>query len=374
MKVAVVGTRGIPGVHGGVERHCEELYPRLAALGVDVTVYAREGYVDADREYRGVTVRVLPAPRGRGIEALAHTASAIRQSSKDGCDLLHVHSIGPSALIPYARALGHRRIVATVHAPDYQQVKWGALESAYLRLGERFSVRHADATISVSSWYADELEMRHHRRPVFIPNGPGLSGIVGSDSSSILAQIGVAGTPYLLFVGRLIPDKRVEDLLTASTMLDPSIVVVVAGDSSDTDKYAASLRADWEGRAFFPGYVNGHELAALYAGASALVLPSLVEGLPICLIEAMSFGTPIVASDIRANREVLDGGRAGLLYPAGDVGALRDSLRVALGLTADSPMIAAARDRVARTYDWDVIAQHTHGLYQGVLDGRSDSL
>jgi glycosyltransferase involved in cell wall biosynthesis len=369
VKVAVVGTRGIPGVHGGVERHCEELYPRLAALGVDVTVYARAGYVDNDQEYRGVHVRVLRAPRGKGIEALAHTARAMRQAARDGFDVLHVQSIGPSALIPYARVLGHRRVVTTVHAPDYLQTKWGVVGSAYLRLGERFAVRHGDAAISVSSWYADQLEARYGRRPTFIPNGPGLSNVKPSDDPEILSRLGLDRERYFLFVGRLTPDKRVEDLLVAAASLQEPMVVVVAGDTSDTDTYAERLRAHWSESAKFPGYVYGTELADLYAGAAALVLPSSVEGLPICLLEAMSFDTPVVASDIPANREVLDDGRSGLLYPVGDVDALRESLLVAAGLPAEDPVLTSARNRVNTVYSWDSIAERTRRVYEDVLGG-----
>lgn len=366
MRIAVVGTRGIPDVHGGVERHCEELYPRIAAAGHDVCVYAREGYVERSSEYRGVRVEVLPAPRGRGVEALAHTASAMRRAARDGCDVLHVHSIGPSALIPYARMLGHSRIVATLHAPDYRQRKWGAFARAYLRAGERAGVRSSSAAICVSEWYAADLRSRYGRDVTVIPNGPGLAGFTPDPASPLLARLGVRVGEYALFVGRLVPDKRVEDLLAAARDLG-GLPVVVAGDSSDSAEYAARLRGMAGPEVLFPGYVYGQDLADLYGGAGVFVLPSSVEGLPISALEAMRFGTPVVMSDIPANREVSDGGACALLYPAGDVEALRDALAAVREPGSRARIVEAARARVDAVYDWDRIAARTIDVYRSVL-------
>ncbi len=374
MKIAVVGMRGIPGVAGGVEAHCEALYPRIVERGADVTCYVRRPYIAENLMYQGVGVVPLSAPQGRGLEAFAHTAIAMRRAAAEGCDILHVHSIGPAALLPFARLVGHRRIVVTVHSPDYLQAKWGKLGQAVLRFGERQAARRSDALITVAQWFGDDLVRSHRAKPHIISNGPGLGAADGSAGVGILDSLGVESGRYVLFVGRLIPDKRVEDLLMAAADLD--VDVVIAGDTSDTDEYAASLKRIAGPRARFPGYVYGDELAALYEHAQALVLPSAIEGLPVTLIEAMRFGVPVVASDIRANREVLAHGETGLLYPLGDVEALRDAIQCALEPGSDvRQMVRRGRLRVEQLYDWDTLADRTMSVYREVLEGgRTETL
>jgi glycosyltransferase involved in cell wall biosynthesis len=367
MRIGVVGTRGIPGVHGGVERHAEELYPRVVECGHEVTVYAREGYVDGPQEYRGVHVVVVKAARGRGVEAFAHTAAAMRRAAFDGCDILHVHSVGPSALIPYARMLGHRRIVATLHAPDYLQRKWGVAAGLFLRTGERLAVRESSATIAVSNWYAADLAKRYHRSVAAIPNGPGLVGLKPRNDSPAQSRLGVdiLRSGYVLFVGRLVPDKRVEDLIAACRTL--GLPLVIAGDTSDSDRYVATLRAQADDDVVFTGYVYGQDLADLYASSTAFVLPSSVEGLSISALEAMSFGIPCVMSDIPANREVAADGACGVLYPCGDVDALVDGISSVLEPARSRELVSAGKDRLDRFYDWDRIAMRTCGVYEAVL-------
>lgn len=360
MRIAVVGTRGVPGVHGGVERHCEELYPRIASLGQDVRVYAREGYVGS-QEYRGVHVIALPAPRGRGMEAFAHTAVAMKRALADGCDVLHVHSVGPCGLIPFARLLGARTVVATIHAPDYRQRKWGRATRAYLKLGERFGVTRSNAAICVASWYGTELEARYGRKVATIPNGPGLVGFTPDSGSAYLSRLGVTGGEYVLFVGRLVPDKRVEDLIEATK--DLALPLVVAGED-EAGGYADHLRALDVGHVRFAGYVYGQDLADLYGGAAVFVLPSSVEGLPISALEAMSLGVPVVMSDIAANRELAAGGTCALLYPCGDVEALTAAMRMAVQPAVRADLVAAAKEAVRARYDWDRIAEQTVAIYE----------
>jgi glycosyltransferase involved in cell wall biosynthesis len=329
-------------------------------------------------EHRGVRVVPLPSPTGKGVEAFAHTAAAIR-AARGMCDVLHVHSIGPSSLVPYARTLGHKRVVCTIHAFDYQQRKWGAGARALLRTGERFAVRRADATIAVAEWMADDLARRFGEAADgihVIPNGPGLLEANAAEGRGVLGELGLEDVRYALFVGRLIPDKRVEDFLEAVSEANSpgaagGLVPVIVGDSSDTPEYAAFLRGVAPEGTIFAGYRYGPELAALYEGASVFVLPSQVEGLPIALLEAMSRGVPVVASDIEANLEVLGGSDTGLNVPVGDVPALAEAIR---SLSADgerrAATILAAKRRVTSTYSWPRIADATVGVYQRVLSPR----
>lgn len=364
MRVAVVGTRGIPGLPGGVERHCEELYPRLAALGVDVTVYARSDYIPETMEWHGVHVVPLGHVRGKGIEALSHTLGAVLRSASTHPEILHIHSVGPAAFAPLGKVLGMRSVV-TVHARDHLQAKWGRLGKAYLRAGERIGVRRADAVIAVSRGLTTELASLYRREVVYIPNGPAhISRVM---PGPVLKELGVAHGGYVLFVGRLIPDKRVEDLARACAA-SPELRLVVVGDSSDTDEYARGLKSEFPS-VIFAGTRVGEELAELYSNAGAYALPSAVEGLPLSLIEAMGYGLPGVASDISANVEVLGEFAAEAIYPLGDAVALRRRLDTLLALDPSQRASLSERmqRRVRQEYDWDAIAGRTLEVYRSVL-------
>lgn len=366
-RVAVIGSRGIPDIHGGVEYHCEELYPRLAALGFDVTVFAREPYVQAPCEYDGVKVVPLPAVKRKSLEAITHSARAALESARGRFDICHFHSVGPAATILIARAFGARRIVFTMHGPDYEQRKWGRSAQRFLRFGESVGARRADAVVSVSRHLQRRLEDRYGRTVRYVPNGP--RKIEMKAPGETLAGLGLAGGDYALYVGRLVPDKRVEDLLEAMRRVRPDMPVVIAGHSSHAWEYGASLREEYTRSARFPGWLDWAQTQELFSNAAVFVLPSAVEGLPLSLLEGMAHGIPCIASDIAANLEVLGDPPAGMTYPLGDVDALGSALEAVL---SDASLAAAlgqaGRQRVDAEYNWDRIARDTAAIYRSLLE------
>ena len=365
VRVAVIGSRGMPGVHGGIERHVEELYPRLARRGLVVSVYARRAYIPRDVVHDGVRVVSLRSLTGRHTEAITHTAAAMWHARGGDYDVLHVHAIGPGLLLPLARILGFRRSVLTFHALDYERAKWGRVAKAILRASEHVAVRYATEVIAVSESGTRYLEQRYHRSIHYVPNGPGR--LTKRPPGRMLERLGLKGGDYVLFVGRLIPEKCPDDLLAAVTRL-PDLKVVFAGDSSHTDQYTQGLMTAAGDRALFPGYVYGRDLEELYSSALAFVLPSEVEGLSISLLEAMSFGLPVVVSDIPGNVEALGDPPAGLVYPLRDRDALAAALsrlaaRAELRLELGEKAIA----RVRETYDWETIADQTLAVYRRAI-------
>jgi len=365
LRVAVIGTRGMPGVHGGIERHVEELYPRLVERGVDVTVYARRAYVPHDTEHGGVRVVSLASLSGRGGETLSHTARSMWHARRDGYDLLHVHAIGPGLLLPLARLLGFRRTILTFHALDYERAKWGPIAKAVLRLSEHIAVRCATEVIAVSTSGARHLESKYRRQIHYIPNGPGK--LTRRPPGRLLDRLGLRGGDYVLFVGRLIPEKCPDDLVAAIREL-PDVKAVFAGDSSHTDEYTRRLKRAAGAQAVFPGYMYGSDLEELYTNALAYVLPSEVEGLSISLLEAMAFELPVVVSDIPGNVEALGDPPAGIVHPLRDRRALADALRQVAedaGFRRDLGEAAAAR--VRQVYDWEVIADQTLAVYERAI-------
>jgi glycosyltransferase involved in cell wall biosynthesis len=366
MKIAVVGTRGIPGVTGGVERHCQELYPRIVARGAEVVLYARDKYVPDDLSWNGVDVVSLPASRGRSTEAISHTFRALMAARCLRPDIVHIHSIGPASLTWLARALG-MRVVVTMHAADYLQSKWGALASAYLRLGEAVGARGAAEVISVSRHYGDYLEARYGRPVSVIPGGP--SGVERVEPGETIASLELTPGRYALFVGRLTPDKRVEDAIAACSGADAVPLVIVGGPAEGTD-YAERLHAVAAGsRAVFAGDRSGRELAELFSAAGVFVLPSAAEGLSMSLLEAMAYGLPCVASDVPGNRELLAGGAFGALAPVGDVETLREAIAGVLAMDPGQrdSVSEKLRSAVAETYDWERIADRTMEVYRKVV-------
>jgi|SRR5664280_560479 len=366
MRVAVIGTRGMPGVPGGIERHVEELYPRLARLGVDVTVYARRPYIPRSRVVDGVNIISLPSFGGRNGEALSHTALSLIHASRRDFDLVHMHAMGPGVLLPLARLLGLRPSVFTFHSFDYRRSKWGPGARAFLRFCEWVSIRSSDAIIAVSVAGTEHIEQRYHRSVHHIPNGPGR--LRRRVPGEVITRLGLAPGGYVLAVGRLSPEKCLEDLIISQAEALPHLQLVLVGDTSYTDGYIARLRAIAGPGVIFPGYLQGEALEELYSGALVYAITSEIEGLSLSLLEAMSLGCPIVASDIPGNREALGDPPTGLTYPARDCAALGKALRT---LTEDASLreslTTAAIARVRDVFDWDAIATATLDVYEHAL-------
>ena len=366
MRVAVIGSRGMPHVPGGIERHVEELYPRLARLGVDVTVYARREYVPRSCLVDGVNVVALPSFGGRNGEALSHTALSLIHASRRDFDLVHMHAIGPGVLLPLARILGLRPAVFTFHSLDYRRSKWGPGARAFLRFCERVSIWSADAIIAVSEAGAEHITERYHRSVQHIPNGPG--GLRRRAPGEVITRLGLAPGGYVLAVGRLSPEKCLEDLIIAHAEALPHLQLVLVGDTSYTDEYIARLRSLAGPQVLFPGYLQGEALEELYSSALIYVIPSEIEGLSLSLLEAMSLGCPVVASDIPGNREALGNPPAGLTFPARDCAALGAALRsFAADASLRESLAEAAASRVRDVFDWNAIAAATLEVYERAL-------
>ncbi len=356
----------MPGVPGGIERHVEELYPRLAAMGVDVTVYARREYVPEDCVIDGVRVITLPSVGGRYGEALSHTARSILHASRGGFDLLHMHAIGPGVLLPEAKLLGLKPAVLTFHSFDYKRSKWGPGARTFLHACESVSIRSADALIAVSRAGAEHIRKTYHRPVVHIPNGPGR--LEPRPPGQLLRALRLEEKRYVLSVGRLSPEKCLEDVIVAARRGLPGIALVLVGDTSFTDDYIARLRTLAGANVMFPGYLQGADLEELYTSALAYVIASEIEGLSLSLLEAMALGCPIVASDIPGNREGLGDPPAGLTFPVHDVDRLGAQLqRLADDDALRGKLSDAARDRVRATFDWDAIAAATLRVYEETL-------
>lgn len=360
MKIVVTGTRGVPRIMGGVETHCENLFPRIVSKGADVTVLRRSSYVtDTLGEWKGVRLVDIPAPRKKSFEAIVHTFRAVNWAAENGADVLHVHAIGPALVVPYAKLRG-LKVVFTHHGPDYDRAKWGKTAKMALRLGERLGCKYADEVIVISQVIKSIVEEKYGRKDHLhlIPNGVPEPEIC--DYPEYFQELGIEKGKYVFGMSRFVPEKRLEDIVSAfakSGLKERGYRLVIAGDSDFEDEYSADLkRLAVEDGSVLTGFVTGRKLHSLLSGAALYVLPSSHEGLPIALLEAMSYGLPVIASDIPANLEV--GLPAEDYFRLGDVDELAGRMAAAVSETA----VVYDMSR----YDWDEIAERTFSLYQGL--------
>lgn len=370
MKVAMIGQKGIPSRAGGIEIHVEEIAKRLVYLGFEVEVYCRKGYCErniTDGKYEGIDIKYTPYINSKHLDAITHTFTATIKALLSRCDIFHYHALGPSTLAFIPR-LFRKKVVCTVHGLDWQRGKWGKLSSKYLKFGEYATAKFANSTITVSKNLVGYYKEKYHFAPEYIPNG-----IERPDffrPAIIKNKYMLEPDSYILFLARLVPEKGVHYLIDAFKRIDTHKKLVIAGGSSHSNVYENELRqqAGPNKNIIFTGFVREQELAELYSNAYFYVLPSDVEGLPISLLEAMSYGNCCLVSDIEENTAVIS--TMGYSFEKANVDDLERKLSM---LLEDSSKVAMVKryvgEYIIRKYNWDQIAVKTKQVYKEVLKG-----
>lgn len=362
MKIVVVGTRGIPEIQGGVETHCQELYPRLAAMGHDVTVICRSCYLDKEHpsEYKGVKLVSVFAPKRKSLEAIVHTFLAVIKARRLAPDIVHIHAVGPALLTPLARLTG-MKVVFTNHGPDYERQKWGGMAKRVLRLGERMGAKFANRVIVISKVIASIMADNYGRKDTDLVFN-GVNRPVKSTSTDYIESLGLEPGRYIVAIGRFVKEKGFDDLIHAySRISDLGVKLAIAGDADHPDDYSESLKklaADTPG-VVLTGFIRGEKMNQLMTNAALFAMPSYHEGLPIALLEAMSYGLDVAVSDIPANRlaELLPDD----FFRVGDIDALSDLLRRKITASEGSRTYDLSR------YNWDFIARQTASVYSSAM-------
>lgn len=359
VKVFVTGTRGIPGVMGGVETHCENLYPRLAEMGYDITVARRDSYVagDSRTEWHGVRLVDIATPRKKAFEAIIHTVRAVWHARRTGADIVHIHAVGPALAVPMARLLG-MKVVMTNHGPDYDRDKWGRMAKTVLKLGERLGSRYADDVIVISETIRDNIARRYGRTKNVHLIYNGVPEPEFCDEPEWFARLGIEPGRYILGMSRFVPEKNLHHLIRAfaeSGLAAKGYKLVLAGDADFEDDYSRTLKEQArQNGVVLAGFIRGRKLHAMLTHAACFVLPSSHEGLPIALLEAMSYRLPVIVSDIPANAEV--GLPAACYFPVGDIAALTAAL-------AALPDTLQRVDYDLTKYNWDTITAQVAAVY-----------
>ncbi len=371
--IAVIGTRNLPANYGGVETACEKLYTRMAAKGHDITVYCRsEAFTINTTYYQGVRVVQFPAPSVPGLSTFLHCMLASLMATFSRAEILHFHAQGPAlfSLIPKLLAPG-KKIVFTCHGKDWERPRWGRVAKAIIRLGEWCSAHLPHYRITVSNalqgYYQSTYQVQAHRLyngvelPVILPLG------------TLAERFGLTPDGYLLFVGRLVPEKAIEILIQAFNQLNTQLKLVIVGDSPELPVYVQGLKALAHGNPniVFTGAIRGEKLGALYANARAFVSASALEGHPITVLEAMSYGLPVLLSDIPPHQEIsaLLGDAALSCFPVQDVQACKVALDQLLALSPQErdTLRQRALQVVKKHFDWDDVVQATQQIYRQVL-------
>jgi len=369
MRIAMLGVKAVPCA-GGIAAYTEQLGKRLVERGHEVTVYCRRQYLDGDagsstlRPHNGLRRRVTPGLCGKYLDAITHTFTSALDSLRQDYDVVHIHGSAPAVVTPLLRLRPKRPIVVTIHGLDWQGGKWGPLARGGMRLAASASVWFAHELTVVSQGLQRFYRDNFGRETTYIPTGVELPEIL--PPREIKDTWNLDTDDYLLFVGRLTPEKGLRYLLSAYETLDCEKKLVIVGDANFKDPYVDDLRKHASDDVVFTGYRKGRTLAELFSNAYLYIQPSTLEGISVAVLEALSYGRCVLASDIPGNREAL--GECGYTFEMGNV----DDLRSKLAMLVDDPNAVAAqysvaRDYVRREHNWERATDQFEELYRRVV-------
>lgn len=367
LRVMMLGLRGFPGVQGGVEAHTEHLAPLLVNLGCDLEVVVRSPYqkIGIGKEWCGVKFTRIWAPKSKGLEAIIHTFLGVLYAAIKRPDILHIHAIGPALMTPLARLLG-LKVVVTHHGADYDRQKWGNFARNILLLGEWMGMRFSNGRIVISNVIRELVVRKHGVHSALIFNGVVMPNTDVSEKH--LEQFEIKRNKYILLVSRFVPEKRHLDLVHAFNLANLSEhKLVFVGASDHPDNYVQSVKdaASANPNVVLTGFQTGETLRSLYAHAAMFVLPSSHEGLSISLLEALSYGLPVIASNIPANLELKLNPKC--YFELGNTNELASLINLNIDQPTSVERRKTLRTWVNNQYNWRVIAEKTYGEYRNSI-------
>ena len=358
-----MGTRGIPHIPGGVETHCEHLYPRMVKGGEhSITVICRSNYVVDENlmEYHGIKLKKIYSPKSKSFEAIVHSALAVLYAAVSRPDVLHIHAIGPNLVAGLARLLG-LRVIMTHHGPDYKRMKWNGIAKFFLKTGELMGVKFSKNVIVISQEIKDHVAATYGRKDcILIPNG--VDKPIGSDDIDYIESLGLAKGQYIFTLGRFVPEKGFDYLIRAyaQSSISSKYKLVIAGDADHESEYSKELKnLAMKNDVVLTGFIKGEKLHQLFSHSALFGIPSFYEGLPIALLEAMSYKLPILSSDIPANTQVNLPSEN--YFDVGSEASLLNHLNNIL-LTENQRV-----DYDMGQYDWNLIADKTLNVYKSIV-------
>ncbi len=373
MKIAMIGHKRIPSREGGVEIVVEELATKMVEEGHDVYVYNRAGHhvsgaendVKIGKMYKGIHIITVPTSEKKSLNATIYSILATLHAIFCRYDVIHFHASGSCAMIWLPHLLGIHT-VATIHGIDSQRAKWGGFATKYLEFGEKCAAKYADELIVLSEGNKKFFKEKYGREATLIPNGIGKPEIL--EANVITEQFGLQKDEYILFLARIVPEKGLHYLIKAYKQIHTDKKLVIVGGTSHSNDYVSKIKkaAREDDRIMLLGFQQGKVLEELYSNAYLYVLPSDVEGMPISLLEAMSYGNCCLVSDINETAGVV--ADKGITFKKGDVEDLKQKL---IQLLDDQKEVhtykSQAAEYVLSKYNWDDVVARTIKLYRGRL-------
>ena len=370
LNIAMLGHKRIPSREGGIEIVVEELSTRMVKLGHQVTCFNRKGHhvsgseFDGSQlsEYKGVKLKPVWTLDKKGLAAMTSSLSAAIKATFGKYDIVHFHAEGPCAMLWIPKLFG-KRCIATIHGIDWQRAKWGGFASKYIKFGEKVAAKYADEIIVLSEGVQKYFMNTYGRKTVFIPNG--VNRPVIREPKLIKEKFELDKDGYILFLGRLVPEKGISYLIEAFKQIETDKKLVIAGGSSDTDEFLCELKklAKDDERIIFTGFVQGQLLEELYSNAYVYALPSDLEGMPLSLLEAMSYGNCCVVSDVAECAEVVED--KAVVFQKSNVEQLKEKLQDLCNHPEKVQSYKnSASNFICRKYNWDDVVNRTIALYQ----------
>jgi glycosyltransferase involved in cell wall biosynthesis len=374
LNIVMFGHKRIPSREGGIEIVVKELSTRMVEMGYDVTCYNRGGHhvsgVQFDTfmkynsilsdSYKGVKLQKVWTINYKGLAAITSSFAAAWKASISNCNVVHIHAEGPAAM-SWLPKLRHKKVVVTIHGLDWAREKWGSLATHYIKFGEKMAVKYADEIIVLSHEIQKYFKNVYGRETVVLSNGVSRPKI--RDANEIRKLWKLEKDSYVLFLGRIVPEKGLRYLIEAWKGIKTDRKLVIAGGSSDTDKFVKELKKIANVDVIFTGFIQGRILEELYSNAYIYCLPSDIEGMPLSLLEAMSYGNCCLVSSIPECVEVVED--KAIVFKKSNVTDLREKLQE---LLEDKERVIKykrnAADFICKKYTWDDVVRKTVEIYK----------
>lgn len=377
LNICMFGHKRIPSREGGIEVVVEELAARMVCKGHSVTCYNRTGChiggieydTQIERQYKGIQIKRVPTIEKRGLAAVSSSFFAACCSAVGRYDIVHIHAEGP-AFFSWIPWLFGKKVVVTIHGLDWKRAKWkDGIGRLFIRFGEKIAVKFAKRIIVLSESAQQYFTDVYGIKTCLIPNGVTISE--RAKNEQIDALYGLKSDSYILYLGRIVPEKGVHYLVRAFQQVNTDKKLVIAGSESDTKEYMCKLKkiTSQDQRIIFTGFVQGRLLRELYSNAYFYCLPSDVEGMPISLMEAMSYGSCCLTSDIPECKNIV--GNYGMTFQRGNIEDLQNKLQY---LCDHKEIVNSLRngasEYICAKYNWDKIVDDTLNLYNSIIRGQ----
>jgi glycosyltransferase involved in cell wall biosynthesis len=374
IKIAYIGTKGIPAKWGGIEKYIEEVGKRMVTRGHEVTVFSSKWYCQnyENSLYQGMRIERVPSIQLQATDALTNALWSSLAIIKGNYDIAHFHGLASYYYIPIVKKAG-KITITTTHEMEsnWENTKYNFLGRLVIKQAFKLGVKHAHYTTTVAQHLKDKIKSIFGREALLLPSG--LDRVEYQALDVIKRKYGLHGKDYLLFLGRIDPIKRVEWILDLASILDESIYLVIAGGAQDssTEAYLKDLKqkAGPDSNIIFTGPVSGREKAELFSNCLLFLAPSMDEGLPLTVLEAISYGQCCIVSDLPAFRTVIENGVTGFLFPTND----KDQFMAMVANLIQTPQKLKligkeAKRKITPAFDWDQTVKQTEWLYNQLLD------